>query len=62
MKTVPPELVPSYLNRIIVSVLIMIIFSVLFAAPISSLTLLIAVLIGDWGWWNSHGNDSGFGY
>ena len=62
MKTVPPELVPSYLSRIILSVMIMIILSVLFAAPISSITILIAVLIGDWGWWNSHGDDSGYGY
>ena len=62
MKTVPPELVPSYLNRIILSVMIMVIISVLVAAPISSFTILIAVLIGDWGWWNSHGDDSGYGY
>lgn len=62
MKTVPPELVPSYLNRIIISVMIMIIISVLVVAPVSSLTLLIAVLIGDWSWWNSHGGDSGYGY
>ena len=62
MKTVPPELVPSYLNRIIVSVLIMIFISTMAAAPLSSLTLFISVLIGDWSWWNSHGDDSGFGY
>ena len=62
MKTVPPELVPSYLNRIIVSVLIMIFISAMAAAPLSSLTLFISVLIGDWSWWNSHGDDSGFGY
>ncbi len=62
MKKVPPELIPSYLNRIILSVVIMIIMSVIVAAPISSFTILIAVLIGDWGWWNSHGDDSGFGY
>ena len=62
MKTVPPELVPSYLNRIILSVMIMVIISAMAAAPFSSLTLFISVLIGDWSWWNSHGNDSGFGY
>tara|TARA_Y100000356_G_scaffold84141_1_gene69991 strand:+ start:705 stop:893 length:189 start_codon:yes stop_codon:yes gene_type:complete len=62
MKTVPPELVPSYLNRIIVSVLIMIFISAMAAAPLSSLTLFISVLIGDWSWWNSHGDDSGYGY
>ena len=62
MKTVPPELVPSYLNRIIVSVLIMIFISAMAAAPLSSLSLFISVLIGDWSWWNSHGDDSGYGY
>ena len=62
MKTVPPELVPSYLNRIILSVFIMIFISTLAAAPLSSLTLFISVLIGDWSWWNSHGDDSGYGY
>tara|TARA_Y100000992_G_scaffold93313_1_gene60088 strand:+ start:111 stop:299 length:189 start_codon:yes stop_codon:yes gene_type:complete len=62
MKTVPPELVPSYLNRIIVSVFIMIFISTLAAAPLSSLTLFISVLIGDWSWWNSNGDDSGYGY
>ena len=62
MKTVPPELVPSYLNRIVLSVFIMIFISTLAAAPLSSLTLFVSVLIGDWSWWNSHGDDSGFGY
>ena len=62
MKTVPPELVPSYLNRMIVSVFIMIFISTLAAAPLSSLTLFISVLIGDWSWWNSNGDDSGYGY
>lgn len=62
MKTVPPELVPSYLNRIVFSVFIMIFISALAAAPLSSLTLFVSVLIGDWSWWNSHGDDSGFGY
>tara|TARA_Y100000817_G_scaffold258445_1_gene212159 strand:+ start:183 stop:374 length:192 start_codon:yes stop_codon:yes gene_type:complete len=63
MKKVPPELVPSYLNRIILSVMIMIIISVIVSAPISSFTILIAVLIGDWGWWNSNDDgDSGYGY
>tara|TARA_B100000131_G_C17595614_1_gene401174 strand:- start:91 stop:279 length:189 start_codon:yes stop_codon:yes gene_type:complete len=62
MKTVPPELVPSYLNRIVLSVFIMIFISTLAAAPLSSLTLFISVLIGDWSWWNSHGDDSGYGY
>ena len=63
MKKVPPELVPSYLNRIILSVMIMIIISVIVSAPISSFTILNAVLIGDWGWWNSNDDgDSGYGY
>ncbi len=62
MKTVPPELIPSYLNKIILSVIIMIIISALVGAPISSFTLFISVLIGDWSWWNSNGDDSGYGY